>query len=336
MVTSVLVVIVTVRGILRGFEPVTDNGLFELRAWDVLTADHPLLGTWSSASVSSNVDVNHPGPLLFDWFALPVRVFGGATGLAVGSALLTLVAIWVSVLTARRLGGRSAALAVAVAVAVLCWSMGSELLFDPWPPNLLVLPFFAFLVTIWAVAVGWSWGLVLAVAIGSLCMQSHLSYLFIVPGLLVAGVVALAVTFGHGRWATHRRPLLVSAAVGLLAWAQPLWEQLTGGSDGNIAMLATSGTSGIAGATVCRWLCAWPGRSSPCRHGGVARATSRRSRSRHGLTTVTSTSAACRRCLLAARGTRDRRRHPRRPHSDRDQARRPGDGEPARCWPAWR
>jgi hypothetical protein len=242
--TSVVVVIVTVRGLVRGFQPVTDNGLFELRAWDVFTADHPLLGTWSSASVASDVDVNHPGPLLFDWFAVPVRVLGGAAGIAVASALLTLGAVWVSVLTARRLGGPSAALAVAAATAVLCWSMGSELLFDPWPPNLLVLPFFAFLVTIWAVAVGRSWSLVLAVVIGSLCMQSHLSYLFVVPGLLVAGVVALAVADGRRTWELHRRPLLVSAGVGLVAWAQPLWEQLTGGSEGNIAMLATSGTSG--------------------------------------------------------------------------------------------
>ena len=53
----------------RGFEPIGDNALIELRAWDVFTSDRPLLGTWSSASVATGLDLNHPGPLLFDYFA---------------------------------------------------------------------------------------------------------------------------------------------------------------------------------------------------------------------------------------------------------------------------
>ena len=69
--TTAVVVFSTIRGLVRGFEPIGDNALIELRAWDVFTSDRPLLGTWSSASVATGLDVNHPGPLLFDYFALP-------------------------------------------------------------------------------------------------------------------------------------------------------------------------------------------------------------------------------------------------------------------------
>ena len=50
--------------------PIGDNALVEMRARDVFSVDHvPLLGTWSSASLSAGKDLNHPGPLLFDLLA---------------------------------------------------------------------------------------------------------------------------------------------------------------------------------------------------------------------------------------------------------------------------
>ncbi len=38
--------------------------------------------------------------------------------------------------------------------AGLAWSMGSELLFDAWQPHAMILPCWAFLVTVWALAAG--------------------------------------------------------------------------------------------------------------------------------------------------------------------------------------
>ena len=59
-----------------------DQALLEIRARDVLTAHHPLLGTASSAALNRDqvVPLNHPGPLMFDVLALPVRLFGGGPG----------------------------------------------------------------------------------------------------------------------------------------------------------------------------------------------------------------------------------------------------------------
>lgn len=242
LVTSLAVVWATGRGIARAFEPIGDNALVELRARDVFTRHHPWLGTWSSASVSSGQDLNHPGPFLFDLFVVPVRLFGSRWGIAGGGALINLGAVWGSVLVARRLGGPRAALATAVAAGGLVWSMGSELLYDVWMPNILVLPAFAFLVLIWAVVLGHARALPVAVAIGSFCAQVHVSYVFLAPALLAAGLIALLVR-------RRRRPgttamIGVAVAVGLLAWAQPIWEQLTGAGEGNLTRLASSGDGG--------------------------------------------------------------------------------------------
>ena len=130
------------------------------------------------------------------------------------------------------MGGDVAALATALAAAVLAWTMGSEVLFDAWRPNILVLPFFAFLVLVWAVFAGHGGALPWAVAVGSLCVQAHLSYLFVVPALLGAGVVVLWRDSRAALWRRHGRSLLLALAVGLLAWAQPLIEQLFGAGQG--------------------------------------------------------------------------------------------------------
>jgi hypothetical protein len=243
--TTAVVVFATIRGLARGYEPVGDNALIELRARDVFTDHWPLLGTWSSASVAAGQDLNHPGPLLFDLFAVPVRLLGGRVGIAVGAAALNIAALWGSALAARRVGGDVAALATALAAAVLAWTMGSEVLFDAWQPNILVLPFFAFLVLVWAVFAGHGTALPWAVAVGSLCVQAHLSYLFVVPALLGAGVVALWLDSRAALWRRHGRALLLALAVGLLAWAQPLLEQVFGPGRGNISRLAGGSDDGV-------------------------------------------------------------------------------------------
>jgi hypothetical protein len=238
--TTALIVFCTGRGLARGYEPIGDNAMIELRAWDVFSRDFPLLGSGSSASLSAGRDVNHPGPLLFEYLAIPVRLLGGPVGLAVGAAVLNIAALWGSVLVARRVDGDRTAAGVGVAAAVLAWTMGSELLYDVWQPNILVLPFFCFLVLMWVVFAGRSRALPFAVAVGSLCMQAHISYVVLVPALLVAGVVALAVHDRGQTWTRHRGSLLISVGVGIVLWAPPLWEQFSGAGEGNISRLIGS------------------------------------------------------------------------------------------------
>jgi CDP-diglyceride synthetase len=247
LATSLVIALSSIRGIRRGYEVIGDNALIELRGRDVLTGQHPWLGTWSSASISSGIDVNHPGPLLFELVAVPVRIFGGAAGIALAIAVLQICVVWLVGWVTSRTGGATAAVVAQTITAVLVWTLGSELLYDPWQPNVLVLPFWLFICTVWAVTADVVTVLPLAVGVGSFVMQTHLGYLFIVPILLV---FALTMTLlrrrrrGPGRFEDLRRPFTLSLAVAAVLWAQPLWEQLFGPGRGNIGRIVVAGTVG--------------------------------------------------------------------------------------------
>jgi hypothetical protein len=240
------VIIATVRGIRRGWLPIGDNALVAIRAHDVLTSHHPWLGTWSSASLDAGKDLNHPGPLLFDSVAPTVKLFGGHGGLAVGVMIVNILAITTIAVFAWRRAGRPAALTMLLATTVLGFVMGSELLFDPWNPHILILPCLALLVCAWGVAAGDRWALPVYLALGSYCMQTHLGYAYLVPGLLV---LSFFVGWLCGRlvpetfhWPT-RRTWAISGAVVLVLWSQPLIEQFFGAGEGNLSRIVGARSS---------------------------------------------------------------------------------------------
>jgi len=237
------IVVATVRALARGWQPIGDNGILLVRARDVGTTHNPLLGTWTSASIVLDSPVNNPGPLYFDAIAPAVRLLGPWVGLAVGVMLVNMAASSLAVVVARRLGGDDAMVAVAVAVVGLQWAMGSELLFDVWQPNALVLPFFAFLVVVSALGSGDLAMAPWAVGLGSLIVQTHMSHAVLVVVLTTAALAVCVFTRRRSdeptRW---RRPLAWTAAVGALAWVQPLVEQFTGAGRGNLSRIAGAAT----------------------------------------------------------------------------------------------
>ena len=234
-------VVAVVRAIGDGWRAVGDNGNFLIRSRDVLTSHHPLLGTWSSASLPLGEDVNHPGPLLFDVFALPAKL-GGSGGMAVGVVLLHAVCVALLALFAWRAGGLRLSAASLAATAALSWTMGSELLYDPWNPHVLLFPFLLVLVLTVAMAMGDTAALPVAVGAASLVVQTHLSYTLLVPPLVLLGVGWLV--WRH-RWHAVRA-VVIAAVVGVLCWAQPVADQVIG--EGNLGALA--GGLGVEQETV--------------------------------------------------------------------------------------
>ena len=233
-VVSLPIVIATVRALVRGWLAIGDNGNFLIRSRDVLTSHHPLLGTWSSASTSIGRDVNHPGPLLFDLLAVPSKL-GGSGGLAVGVMLLHVACVVLIGVFAVRAGGFRLAAASLAAASALSWTMGSELLYDPWNPHVLLLPFLLLLVLVVAMASGDLFALPASVAVASLIVETHLSYTLLAPPLCAWGLA----------WLVRRRGLrgvaraaVAAAVVGVLCWSQPLADQLHG--EGNLGALAGS------------------------------------------------------------------------------------------------
>lgn len=250
------VVVAAIRAITRNWLPLGDDAYFALRAGDVLTEHHPLLGTWTSASLTAGVDMNNPGPLFFDALALPVKLWGDA-GLVLGVTLINISAIVGTAIVAHRQAGARAVVIAMTAAAALGWAMGSELLFSPWQPNALLFPALCFFVMVWALARGDLAVLPWAVGVASFIVQTHVGYALVVPALAAWGVGAGAIRLMRsGRPDQDRRKLRsrvfrsagAAAAVALVCWAQPLYEQLFGDGRGNLGRLVSS--VGASGETV--------------------------------------------------------------------------------------
>jgi hypothetical protein len=249
---NVPIVVATVRALANGWHPVGDNGILLVRARDVGTAHHPLLGSWTSASLSVGENVNNPGPAYFDLLAPWVRLLGPWVGLAVGVMLVNMGSSTLAVVAARRVAGVESMLAVGVVVVGLQFAMGSELLFDVWQPNALLLPFLAFLVVAAALACGDRAMLPWAVGVGSVLVQTHLSYAVLVAVLgaaaLALGVRARRRGTADGSW---RTPALWAVGLAVVLWAQPLIEQFTGKGEGNLGRIV--GASGGGDADPVGW-----------------------------------------------------------------------------------
>lgn len=232
------------RGVASGWQPTGDNAYVAVRAHDVFSAHPPLLGTWSSASLYTGRPINHPGPLQFDLLAIPVRLAGYRAGTAIGMALINIVAVvllgW---LAARLLGHGMAAVAMAFS-ALLAWSMGSEVLYDIWGLHAPLLPFALFLVATWAVLADDLVAVPVLVVSGSYVLQTHLSYVVLVPALAAVAIGTMVVRLVTSRRRTGRAErrrrlgwLYLGLYLGLLCWLQPLVQQLTAPGLGNMNAL---------------------------------------------------------------------------------------------------
>lgn len=249
-VVVIPMLIAPLRALMRGWRPLGDNALLLVRSVDVGTEHHPLLGSWSSSSLAGSSALHNPGPLYQDLVALPVRALGPWSGLAVGVTLINVAAVVLALVGARRIGGRPALAVTTVGTAALTWTLGSELLFDIWQPNALVLPALAFLVMCWGLAAGDLWFTPLVVALASLLVQTHLSYVYVVP-LMMLTTIAVGVVRWRRR-ARHRRPdgdtswrapAAVSALTAIVLWSQPVYQQLFGPGPGNLSELLSAAGS---------------------------------------------------------------------------------------------
>ena len=240
------IIVAVVRALANHYVPIGDDGLILARSRDVFTVNHPWLGTWSSSSLSLGVALNNPGPLLFDLMALPTKLLGAGPGLAIGVGLLNAACLVGAAAAARRVAGRRAFLLTLLVGAVIAWSMGSELIFDVWQPHALVLVYLLLAVLAWAMAEGHVWTIPGSVAIVTLLVQTHLSYVYLAPITLLAGVVIHVASTRE--WRRLLRPIAWSVPVALVLWAQPLWQQVHGPGASNLDRLVDA-ASGKYGST---------------------------------------------------------------------------------------
>ncbi|MDQ3738985.1 MAG: hypothetical protein M3337_07430 [Actinomycetota bacterium] len=247
VVVNLPIVVATVRALVRGWQPLGDNDILLVRVRDVFTEHHPLIGMASSASVVVGEHVNHPGPLFFDLLTLPVMVLGPWVGLAVGVMLTNMASSSLAVIAANRIGGRDAAIAVGLVTAGLQFAMGSELLFDAWQPNAMLLPSMAFLVCVWGLAVAGRLMMAPSVfGLGSLLVQTHLGHVPLVGALTLGALGAVVWRLARGGRDGWRRAAAWTLVVTFVCWLQPLIEQFAVEDGANLSAMARSATASDA------------------------------------------------------------------------------------------
>jgi hypothetical protein len=178
----------------------------------------------------------HPGPSCF-YFAVPFyEALGrGATALGTAALVWNLIALLAFVRGTSRLVPPAGGVLACLLVLGFLHARGFGFLLSFWNANLPILPLAAALVAAARAATGDSRALPLLALFGSLAVQTHAVYLVPVA-LLTATAVALllaprlrALLGVPACTAARHAPLvLATAALLLLLWALPLWDELTG------------------------------------------------------------------------------------------------------------
>jgi hypothetical protein len=223
-----------------------DQALIELRTRAVGTSHTPLVGPYS------RFGWNHPGPALFFALAAPYRLLSShGRGLLLGAALIAAVAMITIVGTLLRVDQPLVVgLFGLLVIAVLIRALGAHLLWDPWNPYVIVLPFVALVLLSWRAAAGDERALPLAIAFASFIVQTHVSVALESIALLAVAAVWL---LANARDADARRRLARSAFVSLgvvaVMWAPPVYEQIRPhrGNLGKLWRFWTTGHHGTVG-----------------------------------------------------------------------------------------
>lgn len=181
-----------------------------------------------------------PGPSMA-YLLYPFYKLFGSTAFALVAAvdLLHLAAIAGAVIVAKRVGGTSISVLAALSLTATTLALAPRFFLEPWNVWVPVFAFALFLKLVWGLVCEHLALLPLAVAVGSHCVQTHISYTVLVGGLL-GGVV---VWLGWLWWRTDRladrhpiRWLLIATATMVVAWLPPVIEQLHPGT-GNLRKL---------------------------------------------------------------------------------------------------
>ena len=242
------IVTAVVRSLRRDWFAIGDNALLYIRAADVFTEHHPLLGSWTSASLAVGVNMNNPGAI-YDLLISPfARTLPPGPGAAIGVGVVNIGAIIAIAMISRYIGGWRMQGWMIAASAALAWAMGSELLIDMWQANALLLPSLLMLVLLVGCTAGRPVCFPWAVFVGSVLLQTHISYAYILS-MLIATALGTAWFVHRPDWASIRswlrsRTALVSVGVFVVVWLPSFYEQLFGTGQGNLSRLAANSGGG--------------------------------------------------------------------------------------------
>lgn len=210
----------------------------------------PLVGAAGRIVDDSGFQGSHPGPSL--WVAMyPVYALGGRTSGALMTSVVSvhLASIVAAVWLVVRRWGRWAGVIAGLSILLLLRSSGSDFMVEPWNVWMAFLPFVVMMLLLFDVVApgpdtdermrAWRW--VIAVAVGSHCVQCHAGYLVIVVAALLSALAVLIVDTRSvkGAW---RAPLFGGVVATLVMWSAPIVDQMRR-VPGNLTILREHFTS---------------------------------------------------------------------------------------------
>jgi hypothetical protein len=243
VIAALPVIVSTGHALVHDWIPVGDNASTAVRSYDVLSAHSPLVGQWSTSSAVVGEPIYSLGPLLNWLLAFPARL-GNPAWLALAMGAVNAASAALCVALAQRRGGTALMIVVAVAVAVMSYSLGGEAMHSLWNRSAALLPFTALLFVAWSAACGDYRLLPVAVLLASFVIQCHLAYVAPAVGLLAIAAAALVLARRDLPHHALRRWSLVAVAVAALAWSAPLIEQVTH-SPGNLVLAKRAATADL-------------------------------------------------------------------------------------------
>lgn len=178
-----------------------------------------------------------PGPSMA-YLLYPLYLLGGRSSISLVTAVvvLHLVAVALSLYVTWFLGGWRAVWALGLGFSVLVRALAPEFFLEPWNVWVPLLAFALFVLLIWGVVLGRRWMFLGAIIVGTHCVQTHVSYVPLVVGLLVLAAIVLV-----RRWFAESERIdwsliITSVSALVVMWFPPIIEQITS-SPGNLGRL---------------------------------------------------------------------------------------------------
>jgi hypothetical protein len=204
--------------------------------------DHPpLIGVAARIGAGTGPEQGStPGPALA-YVLWPVYALLGSSSWSMTVAVVTLhgAGIVAAVAVAARVGGAAAGAWIALGLLVLVRALVPGFFVEPWNVWLPLFVFPVLVLLVWGVVLGRPAMFPWAVALGTFCVQTHVSYIPMVVGLLgltLVWLVVVHVRAGTGRGRGLWTVLGAAAAITVVAWIPPVVEQLQSGT-GNLRKL---------------------------------------------------------------------------------------------------
>ena len=197
----------------------------------------PLIGVAARVGEDLNNQGSTPGAAMA-YVLYPVYLLFGRSsfGMIVSVLVAHLSAIGASLFVAYRLGGLRAMWALGVVTALVVRSLAPRFFLEPWNVWVPLFAFLLFVVLLWGVALGRHDYLPLAAVVGIYCVQTHISYVPLVVGLLSLAVLLIVGRRWIGSGKVSLKPVLLSAALVAVMWIPPIIEQFRSGP-GNLGRL---------------------------------------------------------------------------------------------------